>query len=561
MRWFFRPSVLTLVSAGLAAAAVVLVLWPGASANQALPRPLEPGDREVVWLYAATNAAPWERFVTAVDHAAARWRETHPGQTLEVNSANAFPDLTTTVPELSVAVKGRPGRLWFRWYKLTGDLKTDDWVRALLARRPAPLAIIGGSSSDLAIDLARSLNERTADGTLGQAAPLLLLTSATADDVVTVAGADEEPGPPEGPLTGVYGGRTFRFCFTNRQMAAAVTAFLWSQEELRPDTDPLYLTYWVDDPYSKDLNRSFCDVLRNPAARAAARDWAFLAGFVASGGLPLDARIFWRGFFRADTPVYARLPYSVGSFAEPNRWEVEEAWSLMRVKLGEYPLQRRPLLVVPAASQPTRRFLRALIRTAPAEARRFIVATGDALAFNVVYRDRNMAWPIQDLPFHLVLFCHRNPVDRDAGFRPEEEASTENRATGHSSTAGTEDLLLFADIADALLEATCSPGVPTTATELAQKLRQARWSEKDNRLSFDDTHPRLFDEDGNRRSGTGEHIVYLRPVTEGEVVLPDAELEVWSWKEKPDSERREWRRRDRLPVHYEGSVGLENNGD
>jgi hypothetical protein len=37
--------------------------------------------------------------------------------------------------------------LVFRWYKFTGDWNTQEWVEALLERRPPPLAIIGGSSS------------------------------------------------------------------------------------------------------------------------------------------------------------------------------------------------------------------------------------------------------------------------------------------------------------------------------------------------------------------------------------------------------------------------------
>ena len=67
-------------------------------------------------------------------------------------------------------------------------------------------------------------------------------------------------------------------------------------------------------------------------------------------------------------------------------------------------LQRRPLLVVTGQSQPSRRFLRALARSAPEAARRLVVATGDAIAFNTIYRDRQVAWPIQELPFALVFF-------------------------------------------------------------------------------------------------------------------------------------------------------------
>src|SRR5436190_1329205 len=74
------------------------------------------------------------------------------------------------------------GRLVFRWYKLTSDWKARDWVEALLKRRPPPLAIIGGSSSDAARELAWQLRRQGA-GLPETERPLLLLTTATADRV------------------------------------------------------------------------------------------------------------------------------------------------------------------------------------------------------------------------------------------------------------------------------------------------------------------------------------------------------------------------------------------
>ena len=71
----------------------------------------------------------------------------------------------------------------------------------------------------------------------------------------------------------------------------------------------------------------------------------------------------------------------------------------------------RPLLVVTGQSTPSRRFLAELVRTSPAQARRLVVATGDAVSFNTIYRDRRVTWPIQDLPFPFVFFCHYDPID------------------------------------------------------------------------------------------------------------------------------------------------------
>src|SRR5207245_1881341 len=134
---------------------------------------------------------PWERFVKAVETARERLQAGDSPLELEIDEANAFPLQTTTVPEVALSVKGNRGRLWVRWYKITSDLKQKDWVSALLSRRPAPLAIIGGSSSDLAIDLAKRMKEETDRQGLANG-PLLLLTMATADSIAEEPGLAEE---------------------------------------------------------------------------------------------------------------------------------------------------------------------------------------------------------------------------------------------------------------------------------------------------------------------------------------------------------------------------------
>src|SRR5262249_61875524 len=106
------------------------------------------------------------------------------------------------------------------------------------------------------------------------------LTTATADRVPLrntassePATADHVPGDDQGPaepgepgeagvgLNRLYPGRTFRFCFTNRQMAAAVTSFLWDRDDLRPDADPVHMVRWADDTYSGDLLEGFWQAL------------------------------------------------------------------------------------------------------------------------------------------------------------------------------------------------------------------------------------------------------------------------------------------------------------
>ena len=527
------------------------MFWPRTSESRAIPVNVEEGDQEIAWLYAATNTAPWERFVKAVETARDRLRAAKDPFRLEIEEGNAFPLQTAAVPELALSVPGKPGRLWVRWYKITSALTQQHWVSALLSRKPTPLAVIGGSSSDLAIDLAKRLKQEAGLRGLAKAAPLLLLTLATADAVA------EQPGLPEESLHGVYPGRTFRFCFTNRQMAEAVTDFIWSQSDLRPDSDPLYVTHWQDDPYSCDLNRRFLDAVRLPAIRAAARDWAAWAGYTITGGIPLSGGDQWWSQFRLATPESTSIPYSVGTFDHPNRWEVEAARYLIETKLNKYPDQQRPLLLVPAASQPVRRLLRALMRFAPREAQRFVVATGDAITFNTVYRDRNVAWPIQDLPFSLVFFCHRNPVEKAAGFRRHSPSRSADDAQDDASQAGTEDLLLFVDIVEALVQASYKDNrLITDADQLGHKLSEARWLKSSERVCFDPEGQPLFDSEGNRRSGTGEHVVYLRPVTRGEEILALARIEVCPWQ--PDLlNGKQWGKSQVLEVEYEGAASVD----
>src|SRR6185437_14696668 len=260
----FRPSILIALSAAVVVGALIVVFQGPPPQGRPVPLPVTSDEVEIVWLYTATNAASWERFVTAIRRTAERLQRSHPGLQADVNAA--FPQQTTAVPQASLSWPGPGPRFVFRWYKLTSDWKTRDWVEALLKRQPPPLAIIGGSSSDSARELALHLKQ-FADKLPEADRPLLLLTQATADRVAAspesrLRLSAKPPAAEKGVrLTHLYPGRTFRFCFTNRQMATAVTDFIWWQQDLRPDSDPVYMTQWDDDSYSRDLVSAFWDSL------------------------------------------------------------------------------------------------------------------------------------------------------------------------------------------------------------------------------------------------------------------------------------------------------------
>jgi hypothetical protein len=509
-----------------------------------MPLPVENQDREIAWLYPATGTANWQRFVYAV----AGLTKSEPGP-------EAFPRLTTTVPEIAIPLPNQPGKLRFRWYKLTSDHKAEYWMRALVRRDPPPLAIIGGNTTESATEQARHLRQAAADLPEDDR-PLLLFTTATADRVQAEAAYGERATHPDGMLlSDIYRTRTFRFCFSNRQMGAAIMRFIWARDELRPDALPIYSVVWDDDQYSKDLTTGFLEALRTRQAVAAAGDWGVVTGFAGGGGLPLVGLASPNsGAPDAQSPHTTFIRWSVGGFDRPNHYEAKAAAEIID-HLDQHPRQKRALLILSGQSKPSRRFVRGLFQLSPLRARSFVLAAGDSISFNTILRDRTVTWNIQDLPCSLVLFCHQNPVGEIRPGRQRDQVS------------GTEDLLLYRDIVEALVEAnSCGGRSCANASDLRAYLRKLRVVNGQPRLEGEG--PLLFDADGNRQSGTGEHVVWLKPQFAGppllpefssdrsppdftrERVLPEATIRVFSW----DPESKGWKLRGE-PLHIQYTEG------
>lgn len=482
----------------------------GASAG-ARAKAVPKGDQEIAYIQAATSGSSWERFVSGIRHL----RDEFPD--LEIDEASAFPDQTAAVPEIGLGFKGCPSKLWIRWYKMTSEAGIRDWVAELARRNPAPLAITGTGSSDRARDLAEAL---TAQKDWHGQPPLLLLTTATADEIYRHDEATGRPIPLA--LMSLYPGRTFRFCFSNRQMAEGVRDFVWSHPYVwaidsslpslagaataaggdvwgslspfalgaRLQLPDVRVLEWSDDPYSTDLSAQFREVLNTPG-------------------------------HEANSVASYTLLYSVGGYYRPNPSEAAGIKKLVDQML--YAPDQRHLLVLPAVEKPARRILRGLAATAPAEVRNIVAVTGDSISFNIIYRDRDIAWNIQDMPVPLVFFCHQNPVAW-----AEDPGKPKSRSRAASAT---DDMLLNADIGRVLLEAFFTdcpkkrqPGTPTptlvaNADELATRLHKAR--RQDGQAPF-------FSADGNRRGGSGEYVVCLLPHFEGGRVLPSATIKVLS---------------------------------
>lgn len=480
--------------------------------GQAGVRPVPPGDHEIAWIAPATSGDGWERLVAALTQLQ------QAGTVLHVDLDKAFLDLTADVPEIALRQGGpQAPRLWVRWYKLSGDNTSRQWIASLQARDTPPLAVVGGDTSDRALALAQALKDAQA-GWKGPA-PLLLITTATADRYFP-SDRDALMAHEEWPkLMSVYPGRSFRFAFTNKRMVQAVLDFVrqtplvwpqnpaalagiaapadaWTSLAMLGSVGPwrpyyLYTLAWADDGYSKDLSEIFFK--------------------------QFTEQTFGRTGMADISNVADVVPYSTGDQFQANPRE-NQIVSLFLADRGGLRDQQH-LLVLPTGAQRMRRFLRTLCRQAPTEVRNIVVVNGDAISFNTIYRDRDVAWNILDVPVPLVFFSHRNPIDTDAGFEPQKSAT------------GTQDVLLYRDIVSALIRTCFEPdGKLADGDTVRDRLRQLCWRQQAvqlPRLEDSVLGPSFFDADGDRAPGTGEHIVWLRPAYKDTRNLPQATISVW----------------------------------
>ncbi len=492
--------------------------WFKTKRTGADPRPVPNGEVEIAWLHNPTSFESWDNFVWGVKRA--EMMEDGSPTDLEVDDGAAFPNRTTAVPEIVIRRKGYNGGLRIRWYKVTDEASQEAWVNALSARNPPPLAILGGWSSDRAKELAVAMRDRNWPAEH----PLLFLLTATADKVDP---ENDNASGDQGPsLISVYD-RSFRFCFTNRQMAAAVTDYVLSDPTLRPGSIgwpglrtipamsagplvgltalavetklelpsfPAFAIEWMDDPYSTDLSYKFCEAFQKRTGQGT-------------------------GFPQLDIQVN-RIPFSTGRMNRPNPAEAEVADHILQ---NLSPPGTRTVVIVPSVTAPARRVLRSLVQGNPAVGRRLVAVTGDGLGVNTLFRDRDFAWPVRTLTVPLVMFTHADPFAWDnPGSSPLAPRGYElDPPKPGLVRSSTEDIRLFTRMARIVTGGVFPNGstsIVRSSEALANNLRSLK--------------PAFFDKDGNRLSGLGEHIVVLRPVFPGEAPPDhphlDAMLQVYS---------------------------------
>ncbi len=539
VRWAFVAAALGLVAAVLYQALLPAELWSQRGGGQV--KELTGAQQEIALIEPATNTDDWERLVSAVQYLERSWLGLFPEQPpLVVSLERAFPRLTADVPEIGFSFAGRPEQqLLLRWYKISGEHNTPSWVDKLQRRARPPLAVLGGGSSGRAVRLAHYLETARAAGWHG-APPALLISTAT---------AESDPGNAERKLIEIYAGRSFRFSFANPFMVEAVLRFVsqnaqvWVHKGSGAEgiagavgaCDPwgalgvlassghfqpysLHTLHWEDDSYSRDL----ADGFREEFARREPHGSIYDEG---------------------------TLPYSVGDFYHPTPPEQGVVGTLLA---NRSPFPPHSLLVLPASPPRMRRLLGNLRSRAPLDVRNLLVVNGDSLSFHTVYRDRDYAWNIQDLPFSLLFFAHRNPIDGASGFDWD--------GAGGRSTTGTHDLLLNRDIVEAILHAAFAEGKLLDDADLfVERLRQTRWYQggdqpRSGRVFNALVHPwaaaapALFDSAGNRRRHTGEHIVWLRPSFSGDRL--DLVSRIFVWQAAPDGQWQPAADRDGHEVAY-----------
>ncbi len=531
LRWGLAAVGLVLAAGALYYSLLPLGLWSQRSGGHV--KDLAGAAQEIACIEPATNADDWERLVSAVKYLQRDWPRLFPERPpLIISFDHAFPRLTADVPEIGLWFAGAEDRkLLVRWYKISGEHDTASWVEQLRQRPQPPLAVLGGGSSGRATRLAQQLE--MARASWHGRAPALLITTAT---------AEVDPRTPGRKLIELYPGRSFRYSFYNPLMVEAVLRFVRQHPEV-----------WVHKNAGAPLLAS---------AAAGADPWAAIGLLAASGHFqPYNLHTFhWKDdsysgdLAEAFRTEFARhgphggvfdegtLPYSVGDFYHPTP---PEQLAVSTLLANRSPFPPHSILVLPGSPQRMRRFLGNLRSRAPLDVRNLLVVNGDSLSFHSVYRDRDYVWNIQDLPFSLLFFAHRNPIDPASGF------GWHGDPQKGLSTTGTHDLLLWRDIIESVLHAAFDEGrLPGDADAFVERLRATRWyqagdDQRSGRVYNALVHPwatagrPLFDSAGNRQAHTGEHIVWLRPNYSGDHLDLVSMLFIWEASADPADPR--WR--------------------
>lgn len=510
-----------LLSLGLV---LFLLFWWNPSVFKSKEEELSANQKEIAWVYPASYSSAWERLVSS-----GKLLANHPDTFLSKvkfeTGSQTFPELTASVPYFKISHPDSSLTIVVKWYKISSDMKYENWMEKLFSRTIIPSAIVGGPTTDDAMAIVQAISKILAKIKVEKPPPLIL-TTASSNTLAKEFNATLGPNQGEDiGLMGIYPEKTFRFGFDNRIMSDAIIRLLWSNPDLKPDSDPVHIVLWEDDSYARDFVATFWASLNKQtiADGLAAYCWASSAvlaqqntNFAFLLAPPLHLLGKKASAFKMITPPIPQIiDSSIGVRYTANRFE-KEALKFLLLDINLKPEQTQPLMVVGSQAVQARRFLRELSLSDPTLARKMVVVTGDTLSLNTVYRDREVAWPVSELPCKVVFFSHANPVSHDAGFRAINDwADTEHLAKATS----TEELIFSSQILEGLL-----PGLFVDTSDLSTQLKKLTWDGE--RITVGKGVP-LFDAVGNRNAGTGEFIGVLKPLLDPND-RTSAKLEIWS---------------------------------
>lgn len=394
-----------LTTAGLAAVGY-RAIWPP-----------DPVDLEVAVFFPSTNVASWPDFVQAVKLAADErglavdWREGGHSCTVQ----------TSPIP------------IRFQWYPAIGSFEMQQSVRQACQRSRPPIAIIGATNTRMTEALAQAILDSSRD----DRSPLLLMTTATADELIDVL--------PD---------RAFRFGYSNRYQARAVVARLAEMVEASANPDePAFpiraiLVQIEDNPFSLDLARDFEVELQTKLG----------ASFVPAPQ-PFDPRR------AARCAVHGwSLETATGTTDEPTANESQLAKAMLDAIL-QAP-QTTPVVVLPAGADLFGRLGRALTteigrRSLSDDDRRtlgrLVFLSGDSLDYFDFAEAKRGQIPPRATPGPVIFFCHENPTDESLG----PIADSRRPSVG-----------LNREVARALLDVVPTLGTRATPSALAESLME-----------------------------------------------------------------------------------------
>jgi len=516
---------------GIIAVLMLLLIWRNQSLFNFKETELTPTQREIAWVYPASYSSAWERLISS-----GQILSTHPNEFLSKvrieTGSQTFPDLTASVPFFKITHPDSNLSIIVKWYKISSDMQYENWMKNFFSRKIFPTVIVGGATTDDAFGLAQALTKESKNIAQEKLPPLILTTASSNNRASNLNGALGPDSSEDLGLMKIHPSKTFRFGFDNRIISDAIIRLLWSNSDLKPDSDPVHFVLWEDDSYARDLISSFWASLNKQTKTDILNEFSFVFLSLLSNqnsfflAPPLHLLGKNASNFRMNIPPIPQIiDSSIGVRYTTNRFE-KDALRFLLLDIQLKPPQVQPLMLLGSQSLQARRFLKDLALTDLKLAQSLVVVTGDTLSLNTVYRDREISWPVSEIPSKVIFFSHANPISSQAGFVPIDDwAKTDNLVKASS----TEELIFSSQILEGLLPSLFKD----SGVDLASELRKLTWN--GSRVTVGKGVP-LFDSTGNRNPGTGEFLGVLKPLGDA-LDRSSAKIEIWSINGSEDNYR------------------------